>query len=312
MKIMITGGMGFIGSHLVDALVTKKHKIIVLTKSYSKKSNLDTVNNKIKIEKIDVTDFKKVYICIKKYKPDIIIHLAGQTSHLQSFKDPLNDLKSNTMSTLFILETIKKLKLKCRFLLGSTFIVTGRPLKLPVDEQTSCNPGTIYGANRLTSEYYCKIYHDVYALDSLVFRITNSYGPREQYVPTKNAINYLIYKAHKGEEITLFNKGKTIRDLIYVSDVVSAIMAIARKGRSGELYWVSSYEKTSLSNLGKLLNQITGVKIRYAESPKYTKKVDVGNFVVNNKKLKSLGWKPKVTLQEGIRKTINYFESLNL
>ena len=182
MKIMITGGMGFVGSHLCEQFLKEKNDVIILTKSFLKKQNIHNISKKIKIEKIDVTDFKKLGKSIQRNRPNIIIHLAGQTSHSQSFEHPLKDVDSNAKSTLFILEEIRKNKLKCRFVLGSTFIVVGRPQKLPVDEKTPCWPTTVYGVNRLASEHYCKIYHEVYGLDTVVFRITNSFGPKEQVI----------------------------------------------------------------------------------------------------------------------------------
>ena len=309
MKIMITGGMGFIGSHLCEQLLIEKHDLVVLTKSFLKKHNISNISKKIKIEKIDVTDFKTFGQSIHNNKPDVIIHLAGQTSHSQSFEQPLNDIDSNAKSTLFILEEIRKSKLKCRFILGSTFIVIGRPQKLPVDEKTPCWPTTIYGVNRLASEHYCKIYHEVYGLDTVTFRITNSFGPREQVISTKNAVNFLIYEAFKGNTITIFKKGKFFRDLIYISDVISGIKTIMKKGKSGDLYWISSGRKIWFYELGKLLEKLTGTKVKFVKTPNYTKKVDVGNFVVNNSKLRSLGWKPKMNLDEGIKKTLEYFKS---
>lgn len=311
MKIMIIGGLGFIGSHLADSLV-KNHKIIILTKSYSKKSHLSHLIKKIKIEKVDITDFKKLGTSIEQNKPDVIIHLAGQTSHSKSFENPLDDVDSNAKSTIFILEKIRQLNLKCRFVLGSTFIVIGKPNKLPVNEETPCAPTTIYGTNRLASEYYCKIYHTVYGLDTVIFRITNSFGPREQYIPNKNAVNFLIYKAYKGEEVTIYNNGKLYRDLIYISDVVSAITTILRKGKSGETYWISSGKKLWFYQLGQILTSLTGATVRYVQTPSYTKKVDVGNFVVNNSKLRNLGWEPKIPIKQGIEKTIQYFQSIGL
>ena len=309
MKIMITGGMGFIGSHLCEQLLIEKHDLVVLTKSFLKKHNIANISKKIKIEKIDVTDFKRLGQSIHKNKPNVIIHLAGQTSHSQSFEQPLNDIDSNAKSTLFILEEIRKSKLKCRFILGSTFIVIGRPQKLPVDEKTPCWPTTIYGINRLASEHYCKIYHAVYGLDTVIFRITNSFGPREQVISTKNAVNFLIYEAFKGNTITIFKKGKFFRDLIYISDLISGIKTIMKKGKSGDLYWISSGRKIWFYKLGKLLEKLTGAKVKFVKTPNYTKKVDVGNFVVNNSKLRSLGWKPKMNLDEGIKKTLEYFKS---
>ena len=306
---MITGGMGFIGSHLSEELLSEKHNLVILTKSFFKKQNITNISKKIKVEKIDVTNFKKLGKSIQKNKPDVIIHLAGQTSHLQSFENPLKDIDSNAKSTLFILEEIRKKKLKCRFILGSTFVVIGRPQKLPVDERTPCCPTMIYGANRLASEHYCKIYHEVYGLDTLTFRITNSFGPREQVVSTKNAVNFLIHEAFLGKTVTIFKKGNFFRDIIYVSDVISGIKTIMKKGKSGELYWISSGKKIWFYELGKLLEKLTDAKVKFVKEPNYTKKVDVGNFVVNNSKLRALGWKPKINLNQGIKETLEYFKS---
>ena len=306
---MITGGMGFIGSHLSEELLIEKHNLVILTKSFFKKQNITNISKKIKVEKIDVTDFKKLGKSIQKNKPDVIIHLAGQTSHLQSFENPLKDIDSNTKSTLFILEEIRKKKLKCRFILGSTFVVIGRPQKLPVDERTPCWPTMIYGANRLASEHYCKIYHEVYGLDTLTFRITNSFGPREQVISTKNAVNFLIHEAFLGKTVTIFKKGNFFRDIIYVSDVISGIKTIMKKGKSGELYWISSGKKIWFYELGKLLEKLTDAKVKFVKEPNYTKKVDVGNFVVDNSKLRALGWKPKINLNQGIKETLEYFKS---
>ena len=312
MKILITGGLGFVGSHLAEELLDDGHDLILLTRSLTKKDNIAQIAKKVKIEKIDITDFVKLGKSIEKNKPDVIIHLAGETSHSKSFDNPLGDIESNAASTLFILEKIRTSKIRCRFILGSTFIVTGKPEKLPVSEDAPCEPTTIYGVNRLASEHYCKIYHNVYGIDTVIFRITNSFGPREQHIPNKNAVNYLIYKAYKGEEITIFNQGKFYRDLIYISDVISAIKTIIKKGKSGNLYWISSGKKTWFYQLGRWLNQITGTKIKYVQTPTYTKKVDVGNFFVENSKLRSLGWKPRVSVMDGFRKTIDYFESVGV
>lgn len=309
---MITGGLGFVGSHLTSELLKNSHQLTLITKSYKKKRNIDDLSHKINIEKIDVTNFAKFGNSIKKHKPDIIIHLAGQTSHSKSFDEPLKDVDSNTKSTLYILEKIRKLDLQCKLILGSTFIVIGKPRKLPVNEEAPCNPTTIYGANRLASENYCRIYHKVYGLDTMIFRITNSFGPREQVIANKNAINFLIHQAVKRGEITIFNHGKFFRDLIYISDVVSGINTIIEKGKSGNLYWISSAKKTWFYQLGNWLEELTNAKIKYIKSPSYTKKVDVGNFVVDNSKLKSLGWKPRIPIKIGIKKTIDYFKSNKL
>ena len=307
---MIMGGAGFVGSHLAEYLLKKRHKIVICTKTSVK--NIDSIREKIEIEKIDVTNYVKLEKFIIKKKPDVIIHLAGNTSHSKSFESPFNDLDSNTKSTLNVLEIIRKTLPKCKFILGSTFVVIGKPNKLPVNEQTPCNPTTMYGVNRLSSEYYTKIYNQVHGLNTNIFRITNSFGPKEQIIPNKNAINYLIYKGFKGENITIYNSGKFFRDLIYISDVVSAINKIMTKGKQGELYWISSSKKTWFYEIGNTLEKLTNAKTKYVKPPKYTKKVDVGNFVVSNLKMRSLGWKPKISVKVGIEKTLKYFKDNNL
>ena len=307
MRLLVTGGLGFIGSHLVDDLSNKNNEILILTKTLSKKSNIHNLRKNVSIKKIDLTNFQKVKKIIKNFKPNTIIHLAGNTSHSVSFEEPMSDIDINAKSTLFLLETIRNLKLKCKFILGSTFIVIGKPEKLPVNEMSSCNPTTIYGVNRLSSEYFCKIFHEVYGIDTRIFRITNSYGPREQIISKKNAVNFIIHEAYMKKKISIFNKGNFFRDLIFVSDVISGINIILKKGKPGNLYWISSGKKTWFYNLAKILQKQTDCKINYPLTPKYTKKVDVGNFVVDNKKLKSLGWRPKVTLENGIKETIKSF-----
>ena len=309
MRLLVTGGLGFIGSHLVESLSKKNYEILILTKSLSKQSNLSNLNKNIKIKKVDITNFNKVGKIIETFKPNMIIHLAGNTSHSKSFEKPLQDVDSNTKSTLFMLEKIRQLKIQCKFILGSTFIVIGKPKKLPVTEKSSCNPTTIYGTNRLASEHLCKIYHELYGINTNIFRITNSYGPREQIIPNKNAVNFLIHKAFMKEKISIYNKGEFFRDLIFVDDVISGITAIINKGKPGELYWISSGKKLWFKNFAKLLNKYTQCKVDYPPTPNYTKKVDVGNFVVSNIKLKKLGWKPKTTINEGIKKTLDFFEN---
>jgi len=309
LKLLITGGLGFVGSHLVDLLVKKNHKIKILTKTLSKKKNIKKSSKKIQIEKIDLTNFRRLGKIIEKFKPDVIIHLAGNASHSKSFENPLKDIDSNAKTTLFMLEKIRKLNTQCKFILGSTFIVIGKPKKLPVNENTPCNPTTIYGTNRLSSEYFCKIYHEVYGLHTNIFRITNSYGPREQIIPKKNAVNFLIYKSFKKEEISIYNQGKFFRDFIYIDDVISGINIILKKGKSGELYWISSGKRTWFYEFGDILEKTTGCKVKYSETPVYTKKVDVGNFVVSNSKLRKLGWSPKISVDVGVKKTLKFFQS---
>jgi UDP-glucose 4-epimerase len=311
MKILITGGSGFIGSHLSDFLLSENHQIILAIRSDQKDHNIAHLGRKIQIDKIDVSNYDEIERSILKHKPDVIFHLAGETSHKKSFETPFDDIKSNSISTLNILEIIRKSNLNCKFILGSTFIVIGKNAILPINEETPCNPTSMYGAHRLLSEHYCKIYQNVYGVDTIIFRITNCFGPREQYkIPNKNALNYMIYKAYQNEKVSIFDKGEFFRDVIFVSDVINALNIIMKKGESGNVYWIANGAKTWFYEIGKCLEEFS-TKIEYIQSPEYTSKTDVGNFLVDNSKLSSLGWTPKVSLKDGINKTINFFKENN-
>jgi UDP-glucose 4-epimerase len=309
MRVLITGGTGFVGSHLCDELIKDGHDVTLLARNDNKKKNVIQNLDKIRLEYVDVTKFDELEKSIEKNNPDVIFHLAGETSHKKSFENPLYDVEVNSKSTLCILEKIRKTNPRCRFILGSTFIVIGKPNHLPVNEETPCNPTTIYGINRLSSEYFSRIYHNVYGLDTLVFRITNSFGPREQSdTPIKNALNFLIYQAYNGEEVTIYNQGQFFRDIIYISDVISALKTLMYNGKAGNLYWISSYTKTWFYQIGSWLKEFADAKIIYVDPPKYTEKVDVGNFLVDNTKLSSLGWKVEISVKDGIEKTLQFFE----
>jgi len=313
MKILITGGSGFVGSHLCDFLLQEDHEIVIAVKSNNKLNNIKHISSQIETVKVDVSNYDQIKNCIINCKPDIIFHLAGETSHKKSFETPIDDIKSNSISTLNILETIKQLELNCRFILGSTFIVIGKGASLPINEKTPCNPSTIYGAHRLLSEHYCKIYHNVYGLDTIIFRITNCFGPREQYeTPNKNAINFMIYNAYKNQDVSIYHEGKFLKDIIFVSDVINALNVIMKNGKSGNVYWIANGTKTWFSEFGKCLEELTNARVNYVPSPEYASKVDVGDFVVDNSKLCSLGWAPKIFLKDGVQKTIDFFKEKNL
>lgn len=313
MKVLVTGADGFIGSHLCDMLLKNNHDIIAVSRNFKKITNEKYDFSRIHPHKVDVTNFSDLTKTIVENKPDIIIHLAGETSHKKSFENPMYDVDVNLKSTLCILETIQKSKLNCKFILGSTFIVVGKPDSLPINETVNCNPTTVYGTTRLASEHLCKVYQNVYDLDIMSFRITNAFGPREQYLtPTKNALNYLIYQAYVGKDVTIYNNGKFFRDIIFVTDVISALQAIIKNGKSGNLYWISSGNKTWFYEIAQWLEELTNCKIKYVDPPSYTNKVDVGNFVVDNSKLKSLDWNLKISVKEGIKQTLDYFKQNSL
>lgn len=310
-RVLITGGLGFIGSNLGEHLVKKDYQIILISRSDSKLQNIASIMDKVKLEYGDATNFSWLREIILKHQPDVIFHLAGQLTSYESFEKPLYDIDVNSKSTIALLEAIRRLKKPCRFILGSTFWVVGRPKSLPINEETPCHPLNIYAADRLASEHYCKIYNIVYSLDTLVMRLTNTFGIKEQYDnPRKAALNYLIYRGYKGQPITIYDEGNFFRDYIYISDLVSAAETIMKKGEAGECYFVGTGVKTWFYEIGRWIEELTDGRVVYIESPNFHKRINVGNIVIDNAKVKSLGWDWKVSVKEGIQKTLKYYREI--
>jgi UDP-glucose 4-epimerase len=310
-KVLITGGLGFVGSNLAGNLLEKGHQVILLSRSKRKLQNIASIMNRVELEYGDVTYFNWLGETVLKHKPDVIFHLAGQLTSYESFEKPLYDVDVNSKSTIALLEAIRKLKTPCRFILGSTFWVVGRSKSVPINEETPCHPLNIYAANRLASEHYCKIYNEVYDIDSLVMRLANTFGIKEQYDNLrKAALNGLIYKGYKGQAIRIYNEGKFFRDYIYISDIVSAAETIMEKGKAGECYFVGSGVKTWFYEVGRWLEELTKGKVVYVESPDYHRRINVGNILVDNTKIRSLGWNWQVSVKEGIRKILEYYKEI--
>lgn len=308
---LITGGLGFIGSHLAEYYINEGKEVTIVSRSKDKLKNIGKFTKDINLELADVTDFDAMEEIIKKYRPEKFFHLAGQITSYESFEYPMYDVEVNAKSTISILNSIKKYALNCTFVLGSTFWVVGQPNELPVTEETCCNPMNVYAANRLASENYCKMYTNVYGLDTRVVRLTNAYGARQQNDnPKKAAINYLIYRGYKGMDITLYNNGNFFRDLIYGTDAAQGIKVAADKGKPGETYFIGSGEKTWFHELGKCIQELTGARVVGIDETDFHKKIGIGDFVVDNSKMKQLGWNPQVGLREGVKKTLEYYKSL--
>ncbi|MDP7469823.1 MAG: GDP-mannose 4,6-dehydratase [Dehalococcoidia bacterium] len=309
--ILITGGLGFLGSSLAETLMDKGHRLLLTGRSATKARNLAAVKERAAIEHGDVTDFDWVRSLVLEHSPEVIFHFAGQLTSYESFENPLYDVDVNSKSTLSILEAMRELKKPCRFILGSTFWVTGRPESLPVNEETPCWPLNIYAADRLASEHYCHIYHNVYNMDTVVMRLTNTFGSREQYNnPKKAALNNLIYRAYKREPVPIYNQGKFFRDYLYVSDAVTAAEAVMEKGRPGQCYFIGTGVTTWFYDIGRWLAELTGTQISYVEAPDYHRRIDMGNIVVDNQRLRGLGWEWKIPVKEGIKRTLDYYREI--
>jgi len=310
---LITGGLGFLGSNLAEALVHQGQQVLLVSKSNRKLKNVDGFKDKVGIAYGDMSDVEWVQQLIRECQPNVVFHFAGQVTSYESFENPFYDVDINAKSTLAILEAMRELKKPCRFILGSTLWVVGHPEKLPINEKTPCWPRNVYGIDRLASEHYCRVYHDVYDLDTVIMRMSNTFGIREQYDNVKKAaLNYLLYKGYKGEPITLYSKGQVSRDYIYISDVVSAAEAIMSKGKAGECYFIASGVETWFADAGKWMAELTGAELVYVDPPDFHKRIDIGNIRIDNRKLKSLGWDSRVSVKDGLSKTLEYYKQLGV
>jgi nucleoside-diphosphate-sugar epimerase len=303
MNILITGGLGFIGSVLTNRLC-REHQVTVLTRSEKGRSRLrfpDRVRIQVgTVEKISPADCKGM---------DLVIHCASTVDNYNIQTDPYLDIRTNCDGTIALLEACKEHKPKFLFL--STFFVYGNPLQLPVDEQTLCEPLGLYPATKLCAEQFCKIYGRLHGWHVNICRLTNVYGPGEASDNTKKgALNYLIRKAQLGEPIDVYSGGDFFRDYLYVDDAVEALIAVALLAPAGELYLAGHGEPVKFKNLIECLHRLTGRKspISSIPPPRFHEVVGIRNFSADTAKIRALGWAPKIGLEEGLRKTLASYE----
>ncbi len=304
MNILITGGLGFIGSALANRLC-RDHQVTVLSRSDKGRTRLrepERVRLRIgSVEEMTSADCKGM---------DLVVHCASTVDNYNIQTDPYLDVKTNCAGTIALLEACKEQKPKVLFV--STFFVYGNQPKLPVNEQSPCDPLGLYPATKLCAEQFCMIYGRLYGFHVNICRLTNVYGPGEACDNRKKgAFNYLIRKAQLGEPIDLYRGGDFFRDYLYIDDAVEALVAVAERGPVGELYLAGSGEPVQFKDLIDCLHRLTGRKsaIGSMEPPRFHEIVGIRNFSADIAKIKGLGWVPKVGYEEGIRRTLERYGS---
>lgn len=305
MKVLIAGGLGFVGSFLAKDCLGKGYEVDILSRSDKKIANIEDVKDEINLTIKDLRDISKEDV----EGVDLIFNLAGSTDNYAIIEDePYRDIEANCTSTIALLEACRKYNPGVRVVFASTFFVNGNVADLPVTKESQCNPLGLYGATRLAAEHFCHIYHKVFGLDIVIARFTNVFGPNEQSANKKKAaFNYLIKLATEGRDIPVYGKGDFIRDYIYVTDVADACMVIAEKGKTDEIFYVGRGEFVKFAQMIEIIVRETGAKVRSIEPPDFHKSVGITDFVCDNTPLRKLGWEPKVSLEEGIRNTIEYY-----
>ena len=315
LNVLITGGLGFIGSNLAENLVKYGSYVTCvdsLIPEYGVNIYNDTeIKSKIEINIADIRDqFSMNHIVKDK---DIIFNLAGQTSHLDSMEDPLTDLNINCRSQITILEACKNYNPNVKIVFASTRQIYGKPIYLPVDENHPIQPIDVNGINKFAGESYHLLYHNVYGINSTVLRLTNTFGQKMRIKDSKQTfLGIWLRNVLENKPICIYGDGSQLRDLNYIDDVVNALLMVAIYSKSnGKVYNLGSKEIISLNDLAEKLIQANGFGvIEKKQFPKKLKKIDIGNYYSNFDKItKEINWKPKFSINEGLLNTLNYYRS---
>ena len=302
MKILVTGGAGFIGSNLVDKLIDEGHKVFVIDNLLSgKKENL---NKKAIFYKADICDLNKILPLFKGI--DYVFHLAANPRVIFSVENPIESHRINVDGTLNVLYASYKNKVK-RLIFASSAAVYGEIKKLPLKENTIPHPVSPYVLHKLIGEYYCKLFSNLYNLETVCLRYFNVYGPRmDPNGPYALVICKFLKLRKENKPLTIYGDGKQTRDFVYVDDVVKAniLTMKSKKVGRGEIINICSGKNYSINYIAKLIG---GKKI-YLPKRIGEIKHTLGD---NSLAKKLLGWKPEISLEEGIKKCKEYFYNLN-
>ena len=301
-NIMVTGGAGFIGSHLVDAYVNNGHKVVIVDDlSTGKRDNL---NSEAKFYEIDIKspDVEDIFV---EEEIDIVNHQAAQASAQMSINDPTFDAVTNIIGTLNLLEICRRREVQ-KFIFSSSVATYGEQEFFPADESHPQRPVNPYGVAKLSAEKYIRLYFDQLGLDYTIFRYANVYGPRQDPFGEGGVVAVFSQKMDAGEQPLINGDGMQTRDFIYVGDVVEANLLATGSADVGE-YNLSTSKETSVIGLFREIKDITGSSLE----PKYgpAKKGDQQRSVIDNTKaISTFGWKPKVDLRVGLTETVSFFK----
>ena len=314
-KVLISGGLGFIGSNLADRLVGDGAQVTIVDSMIPEYGgnmrNIHGISDKITVNFSDVRDPFSINQLISEQ--DYLFNLAGQTSHLDSMEEPFTDLDINAKAQLSILEACRKHNPDIRIIFASTRQIYGKPKYLPVDEKHPCHPVDVNGINKMAGEWYHILYHDVYGIPTSVLRLTNTYGPRMRIKDARQTfLGIWIRNLLEKKPIQVYGNGLQRRDYNYVDDVVDALLiAATRPEARGKIYNLGAPEPLSLVDTARLMCKLSeGASYEKIPFPEERKAIDVGDFVCDYKAFQStFDWDPKVNFQEGISKSIDYYRN---
>jgi UDP-glucose 4-epimerase len=311
--VMITGGVGFIGSNLARRLVELGADVLLvdsLIPDYGGNLfNIRDIEDRVRVNIADVRQQSTMNYLVRHVS--VIFNLAGQVSHIDSMRDPYTDLEINCRSQLTLLEACRRNNPKAKVVYAGTRQVYGKPDTLPVTEQHLVRPTDVNGVNKVAGEYYHLVYNHVFGVRACSLRLTNTYGPRQLVKHNRQGfIGWFIRLAVEDREIQIYGDGSQLRDFVYVDDAAEAFLqAGASEACNGEVFNVGGLEPVSHRDLVHLLLEVAGSgRVRFIDWPEEKKAIDIGSFYADSSRLRAAtGWQPRVTLREGLARTVAYY-----
>jgi UDP-glucose 4-epimerase len=312
-RVLITGGLGFIGSNLARQLVTYGARVLLvdsLIPEYG--GNLHNIAGIESDVDVNIADIRDQYgLAYLVQNQEFVFNLAGQTSHVDSMKAPDIDLDINCRAQLSLLEVLRKKNPHVKIVYASTRQIYGVPEWLPVDERHPLRPTDVNGINKMAGEYYHILYNNVYGVRACALRLTNTYGPRMRVRDARQTfLGWWIRRAIDGNDIEIYGDGRQLRDFNYVDDVVHALLlAAASPEADGQVFNLGHRAYVSLDDLAGLLLRLTGYgERRIVPFPPEVKAIDIGDYYGDFTRInKVLGWQPWVELADGLARTLEFF-----
>ena len=317
-NILVTGGLGFIGSNLARKLLKLGSKLTLVDNLFAQYGgnlfNIHDIHDQVSVVLCDVRDSEAMTRVLKG--KDYLFNLAGQTSHLDSMLDPQTDLEINAAAQLAILESCRKVNPKIKIVFASTRQLYGVPDYLPVDEGHPIRPVDVNGINKLAGEWYHLLYNKVYGIRACALRLTNTYGPGMRVKDARQTfLGIWVRSLIEGAPIKVFGDGLQLRDFNYVDDCVSALLfAGASEATNGKVYNLGSKEVLGLKSVAeKMINIYQEGYYEIIPFPPERKAIDIGDYYSDFSLIqKELGWTPKVSMDEGLAQTLNYYKKHHL